>query len=208
MNRMYDKIKSKDIYNNLLNAKHDMITPTKSILYWMEKYNLTALDFRDIFMIPLRSIRDTHIQTLQYKIINKVHNNNKWLCQIAIIASNKCRHCSNIEDVEHFFYSCPLTKVFWQAFLSWWNANSIYRVDTLQIQDILFGVPLKQKIGITFNCSLLIAKESIQEAKQNQRHPCLHAFLVKLKNYLTIESQIKNTEIVSNLWEGIWENMM
>ncbi len=106
-----EKIKCKDFYWHLINKAPHM---PKNILKWCETYpdfkNADTKTWQRIFKLPFQVIRETRIQTFQYKILHKVISCNKWLFNIRIKTSELCDYCKDIDDIPHFFYHCPKGK--------------------------------------------------------------------------------------------------
>ena len=107
-------LKTKDIYWMLLPDEHDMTTLPNPMLYWIEKYKLSENNVKSVYTLPYIATKVTYIQTLQYKILYKMINCNYWLNKIKILDSDKCRFCTEVETVEHFFFGCKETKLFWK----------------------------------------------------------------------------------------------
>ncbi len=80
-----ENVKCKDIYWHLINNISHM---PKAIIAWENVY--TSLKNREdkfwktIFTIPFISIRDTRLQSFQYKIMHRTLTCNEWLKNIKI----------------------------------------------------------------------------------------------------------------------------
>ncbi len=59
--------------------------------------------WKRIFNTPFIVLRDTKLQSFQYRIIHKIIPCNKWLHTIKIKKDNICNFCSEVDDIIHFF---------------------------------------------------------------------------------------------------------
>jgi hypothetical protein len=117
-------------------------------------------------------------------------NCNYWLKKIRILDSAKCRFCEKEETIEHFFYACKVTKLFWKSFLNWWNKLNMMHVEELHENSIILGMEWSDHVGKVFNCCILISKLVIYKTKNSDTQPSLYDFIFELKNYVLIEENI------------------
>jgi hypothetical protein len=188
--RRYKTLKSKDIYWLILYKNHDCKGPTNSHQNWKIKYNLSDENMLRIYTIPYISTKHTNLQSFQYKVIYKILNCNYWLHKIKVIESAKCRFCPELETIEHYFFSCKVTKQFWKTFITWWNRMSDEKVEALHESDIILGYIKDNNEGRvckTLNCCLLLGKEMIYIQKTCNKQPDLYAFHIHLKDFILTE---------------------
>ena len=114
---------------------------------------------KDIYMLPYRVRKLTILQSLQYKILNKIVNCNYWLCKIRIKDSPICRFCTKEETIEHFFFGCTKTKDFWYGFLTWWGTLGNSYPKILEEKDIILGYNVEDKKENAINCCILIGEK-------------------------------------------------
>ena len=142
---VYDKLsniktlKTKDIYWMIIPNHHDTTTIPNAHQTWQNKYDLTDEMLKAMYILPYRSCKHTYIQSIQYKLLYKVVNYNYWLNKLKIINSPICRLCDEIDTVEHFFFACRITKLFWKSVLNWWNHLNVMYVDELIERAVLFS---------------------------------------------------------------------
>jgi hypothetical protein len=117
-------------------------------------------------------------------------NCNYWLHKIKIIDSPVCRFCKEIETIEHFFFHCKVTNEFWSAFLTWWNALEIPKLQGLHECDVLLGFPHIFNEEKALNCCLLIAKWCIYRCKSQNKQPNIYLFHCELNHFLRVEKNI------------------
>jgi hypothetical protein len=188
--RRYKTLKSKDIYWLILYKNHDCKEPTNNHQNWKIRYGLNEEDMLRIYNIPYISTKRTNLHSLQYKILYKIINCNYWLHKLKVIDSAKCRFCTELETMEHYLYSCKITKQFWKSFLQWWNTVNEDQVDALYEKEIILGYITNSKegkINKTLNCCLLLGKEMIHNQKSNNKQPDLYVFHLHLKDYILTE---------------------
>ena len=93
--------------------------------------------------LPFYTVRETKIQSFQYKIIHWIINCNKKLYETKIKPSPLCDHCGSVDEIPNFFVLCPIVLLFWKDFFRWWNSfNHIHgqSFDLPGTKEILFGI--------------------------------------------------------------------
>ncbi len=93
--------------------------------------------------MPFKTVRDTKIQTSQYRIIQKIIPCNKWLHNIKIKNSYLCEYCNNVDDFPHYFIGCPKVADVWSYWFNWWEQLLGINIRDNQVitEYILFGFP-------------------------------------------------------------------
>ena len=82
---------------------------------------ITDDEWSKIFQGSYQTIRETKIQSLQFKTIHMIINCNKKLFDIKIKETPKCSYCDAIDDIPHFFMRCENVLDLWTWFVNWWN---------------------------------------------------------------------------------------
>ncbi len=77
-----------------------------------------------MFNTPFAVLRDTKLQSFQYRIIHKINPCNKWLHTIKIKNDNISNFCSEVNDMINFFINCPKVKELLSFWLNWWEKIS------------------------------------------------------------------------------------
>ena len=139
---------------------------------------------------PYKSTNRKNLQSMQYKILNKIINCNYWLHKLTIKDTPKCRFCLEDETVEHFFYGCKVTKAFWKAFQTWWNQYTENEINIIYEKDVILGYDRDTDEFKVFNCCILIGKSMIYQQKYYDKQPDIYTFHCELKDYLAIETNI------------------
>jgi hypothetical protein len=188
----------KDFYWHLINIKKHVPT---AIIKWSKVFaslnNPEETVWRNIFKMPFKTIRDTKIQTIQYRINHRIIPCNEWLYNIKIKNNNICNFCNQTDNIQHFFIHCPKNKLFWKTWSKWWNDISKTNISNCNNTEecILFGFDGKDDLIQALNYSVLIAKEYMYLQKlTNDNKIDFLTYLPILKNKLVIEKLICEKE--------------
>ena len=106
-----------------------------------------------IFKLPYIVARETSLQSLQYKILNRYipcyENLHRWGKE----PNDKCLHCGKTDTIEPFLFSCPDLKVYWSTFNDWLYNTQSFSTNIFKL-EVIFGVPNEfNDIGLhTFAC--------------------------------------------------------
>jgi hypothetical protein len=201
--RRYSKLRTKDLYALLIEQNHDCLSKSNTQINLKTRYGLSDDDLKKVYIIPYTATRSTNLQTLQFKLLHKIINCNYWLHKIKILSSPMCRFCTQSETIEHFFYSCPYTKHFWYAMLSWWNNTNLLTLKELTEKDIMLGY-LGDDAITALNCCIMLGKNMIYRNKNNNIQPDIYTFHCDLKNYLEIERFIYTRDDKFYTFLDIW----
>ena len=86
---------------------------------WESEYFFADFDWDLINIIPYECTSDTHLQSMQYKIIHRYfpckYQLNKW----NIEDSNRCTYCQEIDTLSHYFVECESVRSFWNSLKAW-----------------------------------------------------------------------------------------
>ena len=120
INKMFKSmlnIQSKSVYWKLMN---EMTSPPTEISTWIDLYPfMEKIDWKCVFSLVYKLTREPHLQTVQYKIVNRTLNCNYNLSIWKIIATNKCNYCAEVDTLEHHLYYCFVSKMFWKKVTKW-----------------------------------------------------------------------------------------
>ena len=201
-------LKTKDLYAITIEQEHDCISPTNAQIYWQNKYKIDEEMMKYAYKLPYRASKQTILQSMQYKILNKILNCNYWLHKIKIKETPICRFCTEDETIEHFFFGCATTKDFWYAFLTWWKTTGNLAHEQLEENDIILGFHMDDKKENLFNQCILIGKKMIYDHKNfKNKQPDIYKFHCDLKDIVEIDRKIctKNNSI--SVFESYWGNI-
>ena len=130
-------IKNNEIYRALINNYTQ--SPT-SITKWIESYPfLEIVDWKEIYQLPYRILREPYLQSFQYKIINRILNCREKLLKWKLTTDDKCAYCGLIDNIEHHLFFCSESKKIWKALKNWMINNLEYSYN-FTICEILFGI--------------------------------------------------------------------
>ena len=199
-------LKAKQIYSTFVLDKWEKPTAFGK---WELDYDVSN-DWTNILSLSYSCTRDTRLQAFHYRIVNRILPCRKWLNRLTVVDSDKCLICNEVDDIEHFLFNCPTTRVFWEHLERWWNRLSHCRV-SLTIKHILFGIYYDLKYFSEINFVILLAKHYIYIKKHYKEHICFFAFLGTLKYKLSIEEYIhkmnSNLDIFQKKWQNIYDEL-
>ena len=125
-------------------------------------------EWPDILKRPYRCLRETKLQSLQFKIIHRTINCNKKLFDMKLKETPMCSYCDETDDIPHFFVHCDNVSDIWKEFFIWWNQLGVFVVDfptRNSEKDILFGLPNETDNQIILNFCILHMKNYIYKQR-------------------------------------------
>ncbi len=95
-------------YGHLINSiNHN----PRSKLTWSKTFkdlsNPGESTWKNIYNMPFKTVRETKIRTIQYRIIHRIIPCNEWLHNIKIKDNKKCNFCPGIDTISHFYSNLP-----------------------------------------------------------------------------------------------------
>ena len=104
----------------------------------------------DIFRLSFKTVRETEIQSFQYRVLSRVLQCNYWLHKLRIKQNNLCDFCRTVDTIEHFLVSCPANRSFWNELEIWLKKPTLFQI-MIQSPLILLISPL-----VSYNTSKII----------------------------------------------------
>lgn len=156
---------------------------------------LDGEDWSEANLSVYRATRETKLQSLHFKIMNRVLPCNKFLKQIRIKSSDVCDSCGQVDSLLHFLYDCPTVREFWSAICRWFDGVENLALDTLSPKQFVFGVPRDCPKSTVINFILMNVKfftfrqRLFHEGKLDLLH-WLRDFRLKLR----VERQIVSSD--------------
>ncbi|MCP3900455.1 MAG: hypothetical protein GY707_12155 [Desulfobacteraceae bacterium] len=180
------QLKSKEVYWAFVTS---IIKPATAIGKWEQLYPERTFDWCELFMVPYYTCRDTSMQCLHYKIINRFYPCKYIVSKWYPNESHSCNWCNETDTLEHHFYKCIRLKYFWSSFFKWWKTVTGICLN-LQGLEVTIGIENQNKCKYidTLNFCILFAKLLIY--KENNNNICFYDYQVKLKNRLECELMI------------------
>ena len=98
----------------------------KNTVNWENTLNIVkdnSLNWEKLHCLPFKTIRETKIQSLQYRILHKTIQCNEWLQNLTTKQSNICELCNQdeIDTISHYLITCPANMTFWISLIQWWH---------------------------------------------------------------------------------------
>jgi hypothetical protein len=188
INKPLQLLKNKDFYWALIkNCKEEPII-IDTILKDLGIENKNEEAWSNIFMVN-KSVRDTRLQTFQYKILYNLIPCNLYLHRISRSDTDKCETCNVLDDLNHYLFQCKQVEPFWNSFKIWWK-NMTEEDITLDKNKVKLGFIENLKNNESLNACILIAKWHIYKNKLNSTPIFFYRYLCDLKYHLVIEKNI------------------
>lgn len=160
-----------------------------------------------ICLSPFKTTRETKIQTLQYKILNRILPCNSYLKQLRLRQDESCNYCDQRDSIAHFLFLCPVVQIFWSRVCSWFNNSVGLQLQSVDDREFVFGSDVTTSKGKIINFILLQTKYFVHRQKLfHQGDLRLVHFLQELKAKLQCEKFISFQEGKSarfRKWEAI-----
>ena len=198
--------KCKDYYQAIVKVKKQPLTVIKK---WEILYPQQIFDWKSIFQIPYIVARETHLQSFQYKLMNRY-----LACKVNLYRWNKalntfCKDCQEEETIDHLIYTCPRLQHFWDTLFVW--LMNIYGVRiNLSVLEIMLGIINENDDEVlhVFNFCILFAKCYIYNCKVNNDIYLFQSFKQTLINRLEVEKCIAISNNNLNSFIQRWNNVL
>lgn len=148
-------------------------------------------EWKEANLSVYQATRETKLQSLHFKVMNRVIPCNAYLKQIRIKASDECGICGQVDSLVHFLFDCPSVHAFWTAICSWFGRVENLMLERLSSKQFVFGVPRSTAKAATINFIIMNAKFFIlrQRLFHRGKLELLH-WLREFKTKLLMERQI------------------
>lgn len=147
-------------------------------------------EWRDVSTNVYRATRETKLQALHFKIINRIIPCGTYLQQIRILQNDSCALCGLQDSLSHFFYDCTQCKSFWQAVCGWFEGVEDLWLAEINRKHFLLGLPQSDPKAAKINAILILVKFYIHR----QRLMELIHWLREFRNRLLLEREICRRE--------------
>lgn len=209
INKLYKditKLKCKDFYNVLIAKKEEKPTCNYK---WEQIYENHSFNWENIYCLPYIVARETSLQSMQYRIINRYIPCRKNLFKWKKVENEKCPFCDQVDNIEHYFYECKQTKPLWRNLFDLWI--TVYQTNIpLTILDIIFGLEnINEDPLIDFiNFCILLMKKYIFDTKLAEKNCNFKSFINILKKRTEMEKYLHQiADNQANLNEH-WETLL
>ncbi len=147
-----------------------------SINFWANKYLDMQLDSK-LWNLAFATVKESRLRVLQFKILHNIYPTRILLAKMGITENNRCPHCNEIEYIEHFFFSCQISRLLWSHIEA--KLDSDYGI-YIQFEEksILFGVVegYNSMMRKLINTHILIGKLCISKFKYGTYHNITNLF--------------------------------
>lgn len=161
-----------------------------------------------IYKRPYLLVRDTKLQSFQFRLCHRIIPCNKFLHNIRIRPDDKCSYCQDQDSIQHFLFLCPTTQSFWKNICNWLASEVNLQID-MSTRSFLFGVKVDRPQDTVVNFVLLFVKFYIYRQKLfHQGQLSLIHFQRELRSRLHLEKYITKLEQKPNHfipWNKIYE---
>lgn len=185
-----NKCSSNYIRNLLVNV---MVPPAKK--FWTSLYK--DINWKEMWLMSNKFCLNNKIKEVSFRIIHRIYPAKKTLERFKIDIEYSCTFCgSNEETIEHLFYHCVFTKMFWvdvQNFIERKTGQSLY----LQEKDVLLYfevINLEKDLIFFVQLVLFLGKFHIHKRKWTDSKPLFHLFLQELSHYSTTINDLKQSK--------------
>ena len=193
-------------------ALHKNIQEPTAVEKWIETFPfLESISWHKIFKMAHIISNEPYLHSFQYKILNRILNNNYNLYKWKLKDSPICVYCDEIDTIEHHLFHCVRSSLFWTRLQKWiCNAFKVKHETEFTICEILFGTGIDTNLKTAYNyCKnfiVLIGKWYINYIRSENKTLIFEEYLAilqaKLKIYVTkfncpktyerVDSEIQN----------------
>ena len=170
-----------------------MKSPLMSVGKWQLDFGINSEMWPDIFRLSFKTVRETKIQSFQYRVLSRVLPCNYWLHKLRIKQNNLCDFCRSVDTIEHFLVSCPANRSFWNELEIWLKkTNIIPENDSVSFNsvNIIFGFLQLEYGSKIINLIILYAKYYIYIERLQGKNVTVKLFQNVLREKLHIEKYI------------------
>lgn len=167
-----------------------------AFLWWQDapdqNYRIFSQDeWKDLSSNVYKATRETRLQALHFKIINRIIPCGTYLRQIKIADSETCALCGQQDSLSHFFYDCPRNRAFWRSIFRWFERIEDLNLEEIPPKHLLLGLPQLAPRARKINAILISIKSYIHRQRLfHQGHLDLLHWLREFRSRLLIEKEI------------------
>lgn len=166
-----------------------------------------ADEWREISTNVYRATRETKLQALHFKIINRIIPCGTFLRQLRILQNDACAFCGLQDSLAHFLYDCAQNKSFWHSVCAWFERVEDLRLKELSRKQFLLGLCHLDPKGNKINAILISVKFYIHRQRLfHQGQLDLLHWLREFRARLLVEREIckrENRQRRFNTWNHI-----
>ena len=167
------------------------------------KFSIDEVETKKAFSLIRTCICETYVQCFQFKILNDILFTNSRLAKIGLIQSDLCTFCNiGVETVDHLFFYCVYSRVFWDEFESYWFAIAKEQ-RKLELKTILLGAT-DTKCPL-FNYLIVLGKLHLWNSRRNKSLSLFPSYKELVKRKYKTECYIAAKYNNSKMLEAKWK---
>ena len=164
---------------------------------WELELNIENVNWENCYETNFKCSYNTKVQNFQYKFLHRAIYTNSRLYKMKMVESENCTFCkSNIETIDHLFWSCSHTKNYINEFIKFLKEKCNFELNLSQ-REFFLGLDDTDNELSGLNYSLYLLKYSILQAKLKNTIP-------KFKIFLNSLASVAKIEIDSNRFDRKW----
>ena len=168
--------KSRGYYRFLIRLKATLPNGANKL---QSAFNIDATNLTMFYILPKLVCLQTYLRYFQLKVLNNFTCTNILLKKMGIVESDLCTFCNfTKEDIEHLFFSCSFSLIFWKDFEFCWKKCTNCNIN-LTSQDVILGTSGNNN-GFLNYC-IILGKSIIYYCRRSNVKPNIQLFKVKLK---------------------------
>ena len=161
------------------------------------------METKKAFSLIRTCICETDVQYFQFKILNDILFTNSRLAKIGLIQSDLCMFYNiGMETIDHLFFYCAYSRVFWEEFESYWFAIAKEQ-RKLELKTILLSVT-DTKCPL-FNYLIVLGKLYLWNCRRNKSPPFFPSYKELVERKYEIECHIATKNNNSKMLEAKWK---
>lgn len=131
----------KKTYSLLLAARNIICT---AFHRWTSRDHPAGVESREEWARVCKRVyittKETKLQSLQFKILHAITPCRKYLRQIRIVQDEHCLQCGEVDDIDHFFFLCPVVQTFWNSITKWLSDQVNINLDSITPKEAILGM--------------------------------------------------------------------
>lgn len=150
----------KAMYKALIRGKNHLSTAFLHWTHYLEPDLRIAdeVEWAEITRSIYKATRETKMQTLHFRILNRIVPCNAFLARIRVKNSDVCERCDEVDSLAHFFYYCPTVSSFRRSAFARILLIEDLPLDNFSVRSFLFGVPSTTPKANKINAILISMK--------------------------------------------------
>ena len=169
--------------------KQDATLDIKHENKWQGIFEESSLNWKHIYLAPIKSTIDTILREFQYKFLTRIIPTNSFLYKCKISNTTLCDFCCrDIETFKHLFWECHYSQHFWSQLKSFLSESNIEIVMNYEL--ICFGKINNEQKDNLINFIIFSAKYFIFKNKYLKTVPNVAGYKIFLQKRIEIEKFI------------------